>query len=204
MNKSIFKTVLLWALVVILSSCSAIMSSMYGVKRIKRFDQQNYDNFIAKAKEYTDFVAIVSTHDQYRQLINLGKDSVEKKDFGQPVQMLYFENGILASYHINCYAKGGVSNINWNTDNRFSSFLPQTAVKHSIGDMKLSDYTKIYPELASSSDKPYTILIFWTNMLPKISLSAIKTVADNIKVNNKDSDCRIFLINTDNFFARYM
>ena len=119
MNKSIFKTVLLWALVVILSSCSAIMSSMYGVKRIKRFDQQNYDNFIAKAKEYTDFVAIVSTHDQYRQLINLGKDSVEKKDFGQPVQMLYFENGILASYHINCYAKGGVSNINWNKDNRF-------------------------------------------------------------------------------------
>ena len=51
MNKSIFKTVLLLALVVILSSCSAIMSSMYGVKRIKRFDQQNYDNFIAKAKE---------------------------------------------------------------------------------------------------------------------------------------------------------
>ena len=70
--------------------------------------------------------------------------------------------------------------------------------------MKLSDYTKIDPELVSSSDKPYTILIFWTNMLPKISLSAIKTVADNIKVNNKDSDCRIFLINTDNFFARYM
>ena len=181
MNKSIFKTVLLFALVIILSSCSAIMSSMYGVKRIKRFDQQNYDNFIAKAKEYTDFVAIVSTHDQYRQLINLGQDSVEKKDFGQPVQMLYFDNGILASYHINCYAKGGVSNINWNTDNRFSSFIPQTAVKHSIGDKKLSDYTKIYPELASSSDKPYTILIFWTNMLPKISLSAIKTVADNDK-----------------------
>ena len=44
MNKSIFKTVLLLALVIILSSCSAIMSSMYGVKRIKRFNQQNYDN----------------------------------------------------------------------------------------------------------------------------------------------------------------
>jgi hypothetical protein len=123
----------------------------------------------------------------------------KKKDFGQPVQMLYFEKNILKSYHINCYARGRLTNLDWNMDKRFSTFLPKTAVNIDTLTIKLDDYSKIYNEIKMDS-KNYTIIIFWTFFLEKISYSAIQTVIENIYKFDKIDTIDFYLINTDKYF----
>lgn len=188
----------------ILCSCSALLSKMYGVKKLKNFNTKEYQSFKEDVqKQLPSAVFIVSTSDLYKKNIQSGKDSIERHDLGQPVQILYFENHVLRSYHVNCYTKGSLSNLNWNTDNRFASFLPKSAVNCEKEVVSLKRYAEIYSEIDMASKKPYTILVFWTNMLRKISMSAITTMADNLKQHQQENNCNIYIINTDNFFIEH-
>lgn len=198
------KTLSIIVLGCLLCSCTAVMSKLYGVKELEEFDEKEYQSFVDDVqKQLPSASFIISTTEQYEKQIHSGKDSTEMKNLGQPVQILYFDNKILRSYHINCYAKGGLLNINWNTDDRFSSFLPKSAVDCSKGDVSLERFAEIYPEIDTTSNKRYTILLFWTNMLRKISLSAATTVADNLKQHQQDSNCNIYFICSDKFFVEY-
>ncbi len=198
------KIILVLILCFILYGCSALLSKMYGVKNLKKFDSEEYQSFKEDVqKQLPSAVFIVSTSYQYKNQILLGKDSLEKHNLGQPVQILYFDNKVLRSHHINCYAKGSLSNLNWNTDNRFTSFLPQSAVDCEKKVVSLQRYAEIYPEIDMASNKQYTILVFCTNMLSKISMSAITTMADNLKQHQQESNCDIYIINTDNFFIEH-
>ena len=87
---------------------------------------------------------------------------------------------MLRSYHINCTAKGGLSNLNWNTDQRFETFPPVSAVPITPQMQNLSKIRDIY---GINDDSEYLIVVFWTNMLPKISKSAIETVKTNLREN---------------------
>ena len=113
-------------------------------------------------------------------------------------QILYLKKDSLLSYHINCTAKGGLSNLNWNTDQRFETFPPATAVPITPQMQNLSKIRDIY---RINDDSEYLIVVFWTNMLPKISKSAIETVKTNLRENGAVKKAAIVLINTDKFYV---
>ncbi len=176
---------------------------IYGVHEIKEFDQTLYDSFISniKQKNKIEFQSIISNGSQFLKLQKIEADSLIKKDLYQPIQILYFEHDSLASYHANCYANGMSLKLNWNTNNRFSYFIPKTVKKTDLFSIKLNNFKQIYPSIDFSNNKKYTIIVFWTNMIQKVSLDAINTVINNINDFNKESECNLILINTDNFFG---
>jgi len=98
------------------------------------------------------------------------------------------------------FARGGLANLSWNTANRFATFVPHTAVATDSLAVTLSDYKHIYPDIGWRQ-KEYTVLIFWTLMLRKISKSAMEVVANNIKQADREKETTVILINTDKYFA---
>ena len=182
------------------SACANLLAKMYGIQELAGFDQAAYSAFVAGIKENDDFYSIVSDTAQYKRVIALGKTPKAANVLGQPIQILYFQGNELKSFHANCYARGGLSNLNWNTANRFATFVPHTAVATDSLAVTLSDYSNIYPDIALHQ-KEYTVLIFWTLMLGKISKSAIEVVTDNIKQAGKEKQTTVILINTDKYFA---
>ena len=194
---------LIFAIVIILSSCSTLVSKMYGIRQLDGFDEQRYNNFITKLKGHDNLVYIISDTVQYLNVIRLGQTLKEKNDLGQPVQILYFENDILKSFHANCYARGGLKSINWNTKDRFSVFLPISATESDSLKISLNDYIRIYPTIKRQKKKTYTVLIFWTLMLEKISYSAIETVLSNLKQFEKKDETLVILINSDKYFSSF-
>ena len=192
---------ILLILTLIFSSCSVILSKMYGIKMIKQFNEQNYLSFISKIREEIDFSDIVSDSIQYTNVMNIVKNVKYKQYFGQPVQILFFEKNKIKSFHVNCSAKGKLTNLNWNTEDRFLTFPPKSAINIDSLYIELEDYNKIYKGINLNSNKNYTVIIFWTFLLEKISYSAIQTVIENINNFDKLYDTNIYLINTDKYFA---
>ena len=189
--------------IVILCLATAILLSgcglMYGYKPIKQFDQKDYDQMITSVMDQ-DFKInpIVSDYEQFDAYRTCIQDSLwQHQTAVQPVQILYFKKDSLLSYHINCTAKGGFSNLNWNTDQRFETFPPVSAVPITPQMQNLSKIRDIY---GIHDDSEYLIVVFWTNMLPKISKSAIETVKTNLRENGAIKKAAIVLINTDKFY----
>jgi len=198
MEKSRFIAILIYSLF-ISAGCTSLLSSLYGFKRIDHFNQKDYESFLETIPKNLTYVSLISTAEQFISTILLGKDTIQQKDFAQPIQILYFRSGILESFHATCYAKGGLFGLNWNTNNRFSEFMPVTA-KLFENEYLLKEFQNIFPEITNSEAKEYVIIIFWTNMLRKISKSAIETVTKNLERFGKLDSCAIYLINSDNFF----
>jgi hypothetical protein len=142
---------------------------------------------------------IVSDYEQFDAYRTCIQDSLwQHQTAVQPVQILYFKKDSLLSYHINCTAKGGLSNLNWNTDQRFETFPPVSAVPITPQMQNLSKIRDIY---GINDDSEYLIVVFWTNMLPKISKSAIETVKTNLRENGAVNKSGIVLVNTDKFYV---
>ena len=183
----------------LLESCALT----YGFKKIESFDEAGYNDFKNFAEKELSCTSIIGTYEQRYYLITLSNDSIERKNLSQPIQILYFCNESLISYHTNCYAKGSMFGINWNTENRFNAFPPATAIKNPDKCLSLSDLKKTYPQiLPPKNDRPYTIVLFWTNMLHKISKSAFKTINQNIQDFGTQDSCNIYIINDDDFFSK--
>lgn len=180
------------------SGCEKTMSVLYGVRNIDKFEQERCDDFAASVvRESISLSALVSDSLQFVAYWNLYGDTLWKKTAVQPVQILYFMGDTLISYHVNCYAKGGMASLDWNTDNRFGQFPPQSAVPLTTLQLGFSQIAKIY---GLEAKKDLKIVVFWTNMLTKISKSAVNEVFDNIEKHGKDKECEVFIINTDKFF----
>jgi len=194
------KNPILLTMLFLFSSCSLLLKNVYGYKEIKEFDQKEYDKFIAEIKQSYPVNDKVSTYNEFYNYIALGKDSIQRKDLSQPIQILYFDRDSLVSFHANCYAKGQLSGLDWNYENRFSIFPPHSAKNpedfNSIRFKKINEIFQFNDKL-----KKYTIIIFWTRMFEKISKDAIYLVINNLKTN-KVKDAQIILINTDHFFFK--
>lgn len=124
-NESRFATLFL-AIAILLAGCRVL----YDFKPIKQFDQKEYDKMITSVLD-RDFKIkpIVSEYEQFDAYRMCIQDSLwQHQTAVQPVQILYLKKDSLLSYHINCTAKGGLANLNWNTDQRFETFPPATAV----------------------------------------------------------------------------
>lgn len=174
---------------------------MYGINYIDDFNRGNYENFLSSI-EIKKYESIICDSIDFTRVINLGDTKKRKNDLGQPVQILYFEGNLLKSYHANCYAKGGLANINWNTESRFDSFPPISALDKDSINLYLNDFEEILRIGVVPDKKEYTIIVFWTLMLEKVSKSAINIVNENLKRHNENSNVIIYLVNSDKYFSK--
>ena len=196
MNNKNHIITLCFAVAILLAGCGVL----YDFKPIKQFDQKEYDKMITFVID-RDFKInpIVSEYEQFDAYRTCIQDSLwQHQTAVQPVQILYFKKDSLLSYHINCTAKGGFSNLNWNTDQRFETFPPVSAVPITPQMQNLSKIRDIY---GIHDDSEYLIVVFWTNMLPKISKSAIETVKTNLRENGAVNKVGLVLVNTDKFYV---
>ena len=180
------------------SGCEKTMSVLYGVRNIDKFEQERCDDFAASVvRESISLSALVSDSLQFVGYWNLFADTLWKRTAVQPVQILYFMGDTLVSYHVNCYAKGGMASLDWNTDNRFGQFPPQSAVPLTTLQLSFPQIAELY---GVEAKKDLKIVVFWTNMLAKISKSAVNAALDNVEKHGQNKKCEVFIINTDKFF----
>ncbi|MCB9361340.1 MAG: hypothetical protein H6588_08565 [Flavobacteriales bacterium] len=182
------------------TSCSFILSTFYGVKNLKKFEQEKCEKFISDI----DFKGV-----QYLQLYvdsnltsfvkNNFLDKHLRNDFLQPIQMLYFVNDTLKSAHINCYAQGSANKLDWNVDHRFDEFLPKSAFPIDSLNFKAKIYCEVLGLENGEKDKNI-VIIHWTRMLEKQSRIAIEIVLDNLIRFKQEENYRIVLVNNDKRF----
>lgn len=184
-----------------LVSCRLILSKLYGVNTLKKFDQKKCEKFIASIdKKGIKTYALYADTNSYNCVRKIPPGKKLRKDFSQPVQILYFDGDSLVSFHANCYAQGSISNLDWNVNNRFNRFTPVSAIPMDSARFTISDFARCYTEQKPAKEKRYTVIIYWSLMLEKISKTAIRTVIDNIVQFNKTEETVIFLVNNDQSF----
>ena len=179
-----------------LASCNTLMPMLFGLQEIHGYNAEQCEKFYRKLPNGFAFTPLVCDEEQFRQVSNLGADSMQMKDLYQPLKIMYFHGDTLVSYHINCYCPPTLGfNLNWNFNHQFDEFPPRTSVPLDGYKVKLSEMQTVFPEI--KGEKGYTVLVFWTNMLHKISKSEIKTVCKNLKEFGHLNDAEVYLINND-------
>ena len=191
-----FKTIVLISVLLTLTGCSALMPLLLGLQEIDGYNAEQCAKFYKKLPEDFAFTPVVCDDEQFFAVSNLGADSMQMKDLYQPLKIMYFHGDSLVSLHINCYCPPTLGfNLNWNYNHQFEVFPPRTSVPLDGYALKRSDMQAVFPEIAG--EKGYTVLVFWTNMLHKISKSEIKTVYKNLKKFGQLDEVDVYLINND-------
>jgi len=186
-----------------LTSCSSVINRLYGIKEIKSFDVNNYNDNVNKLAKiyhrdtlYTVISSVKQFADYQKRYAVLGKNNLS-----QPIQILYFQDNTLESYHLNCYAKGSISgNLDWNYAGQFTCFIPKSTYPiPADAHLKLSSIVDDYK--LSIPEAEIAIVIFWTNMLPKHSYKSFEQVVTNLNAYALPTQkVNIVLINTDKFY----
>lgn len=175
------------------------MPLLFGVQKIDGYNAEQCENFYKKLPKDFVFTPLVCDEAQFFQVSQLGADSMQIKDLYQPLKIMYFHGDSLVSYHINCYCPPTLFfNLKWNFKNQFDVFPPTTTVPLDGYTVTRSQLMSIFPEIKGDSD--YTVIVFWTNMLSKISRSEIKTVYKNLKKHGPSTGSgtvEVYLINDD-------
>lgn len=195
------RIILIITLPLVLFGCSAILSKLYGIKTIHTFDQNKCEKFINtinfKNIAYYNYY-IDSTAFKFYCESSINKK--HKKDLSQPIQIIYFENDNVTSFHANCYARGSLTNLNWNVNDRFNYFIPQSAIKTDSLGINFTKVKHCFNINNITTGNSIAICIIWTRMFEKISKSAMETVIKNLTDNNAESKVVIYLINNDKSF----
>ena len=181
-----------------LGSCNTLAPMLFGFREINGYDAEQCEKFYKKLPKDFAFTPLVCDEKQFRQVSNLGADSMQMKDLYQPLKIMYFHGDTLVSLHINCYCPPTLGlNLNWNYDHQFDGFPPRSSVALDGYTLKRTDLQVVFPEIEGKKD--YIVLVFWTNMLHKISRSEIKTVYRNLKKfgSSTGSVAEVYLINND-------
>ena len=169
---------------------------LFGFREIHGYDVEQCEKFYKKLPKDFEFTPLACNEKQFMQVSELGADSMQMKNLYQPLKIMYFHGESLVSFHINCYCPPtALFNLNWNYRNQFDEFPPATTVPLDGYTVTRSQLMNIFPEI--KREKEYTVLVFWTNMLAKISRSEIKTVYKNLKKFGHLNDAEVYLINDD-------
>lgn len=189
-----------------LASCTAILSGLYGVKKIKPVD----DKIIARySKKYNippaDNYELDTTYFSYLASLDTTKYKLEIKNHYQPLQALYFNNsGSLISFHVNCYA-GGFPNLKWNMNQNMATFPPkqQAPIDSVISLNKLVTFLKPLNTTSTFrvADYDYVVIVFWNRFMGRQSKRLIRFVQENCKLENVKK-VKLIYANTDNLFSR--
>lgn len=193
---SIKKTISVAMVMLVMGGCGM----MYGYKPIKQFDKNEYEAVVTSVLDDNfKMHSIISDSAQFASYRKILSDSLwQHSTSAQPVQILYFKGDKLVSYHINCTARGSLSGLNWNTDHRFETFPPTSAMPITPSMSALSEIRNIYH---ITDNNEYLIVVLWSNMLSKISKSAIETVKSNLSKYGNIGQATIVLINTDKYYV---
>lgn len=183
-----------------LQSCSYTLSKIYGIESISEFNKENYEKTIDEfsLKYKGEIISKISDENLFTDYSNT--DTTFRSYNKQPIQILYFDDDDLTSFHANCFAKGSISgNLDWNYNDQFSTFYPKSAIPVDDKKTTLSSIKHLYKIEEKTTKK--TVVFFWTNMLKKQSISAFDLVINNIH-NHVDEENlpTIITINTDYFF----
>ena len=190
------RLVLLFELLLTFTGCNTLAPMLFGFREINGYDAEQCEKFYKKLPKDFSFTPIACNDEQFFQVSKLGVDSMQMKNLYQPLKIMYFQGDSLVSFHINCYCPPtALFNLNWNFNNQFDAFPPETTVPLECYTVTRSQLMNIFPEIKEDSD--YTVLVFWTNMLHKISRSEIKTAYRNLKKFKKLYETEVYLINND-------
>lgn len=193
MKKHILSLILALAF---LTGCNTLMPMLFGFREIHGYDAEQCEKFYKKQPKDFEFTPLVCNEKQFQQVSELGADSMQMKNLYQPLKIMYFHGDSLVSFHINCYCPPTLGfNLNWNFNHQFDEFPPATTVPLDGMTITRSQMQAIFPEI--KGEKGYTVLIFWTNMLHKVSKGEMKTVYKNLKKFGHLNDIEVYLVNED-------
>ena len=179
-----------------LTSCNTLAPMLFGFREINGYDAEQCERFYKKLPKDFEFMPLVCNEKQFMQVSELGADSMQMKNLYQPLKIMYFHSSELVSFHVNCYCPPTLGfNLNWNYNHQFDEFPPATTVPLDGMTVTRSQMQTVFPEI--KGEKGYTVLVFWTNMLHKISKSEIKTVYKNLKKFGQLETVEVYLINND-------
>lgn len=163
-----------------LTSCNTLMPMLFGLQEIDGYNAEQCARFYKKLPKDFVFTPLVCDEAQFFQVSSFGADSMQMKDLCQPLKIMYFHGDSLVSFHINCYCPPTLGfSLNWNFKNQFDVFPPNTTVPLEGYTLTRTQMQSVFPEIKGEAE--CTVLVFWTNMLAKISRSEIKTVYKNLK-----------------------
>lgn len=184
-------------LFVTISGCKSIMYKVAGIEAIKEFDNNKVEQFEKNFKKLNpNIITKTISKEQFLTYVE-GFGDLYKNDLKQPLQIHYYTNDTLVSFHANCYAKASIGgSLDWNYDGKFDEFIPKTSaqIKENKGlNFILTEFS--LPVTKTNS----TIIFFWSNLMPKQSMEAFKLIVENSKISTGKST--LITINTDQFFA---
>lgn len=186
-----------------LASCNFVSRNLFGIKYQTEFSSIKYQKFLA---EIDTFKVIYNSYIADTSQLNLFLKKFEsrkiKKNLYQPVQILYFKDKSLVSFHANCFAQKGLK-LDWNMSNRFDKFIPQTSISLDSMKIDLEQIINSYHIKLANNDKKIIIFIFWSLMMENASKSAIYTVIKNLKEFKQESSTEINLVNLDKIYISY-
>ncbi len=186
-----------------LFSCSNIIYKLYGIEVLQEVDEQRITSFYAGIDlvdlNHQQYLIDSTQFEIYRRV---GKTDRIKKDMSQPVQILYFINDRLASFHANCYAKGSLKNIDFNYNGRFDQFIPTSATDSLPSYTSLTELGEKLNIEPAISQKNITIIVLWTSMFENMAKSGIEEVLINLENFEQKENVKIHFINNDDFYAK--
>jgi hypothetical protein len=196
-------------LLLFLSSCSTIVTSLYGLKSNKHRSVESIEKYSKKYKiPNQDLYVIDSSYISFIHDIDSSDWQLAKKHF-QPLQALYFDHsGTLISFHNNCFA-GGFPNLKWNRDGIFEKFVPksQIAVDSLLNFEKQLQYLKtikgdkLNPSNYSSAN--YNVVVYWGVNWGRQSKRLIKYIKANCNLAKNES-INILFANDDEFLEYFI
>lgn len=200
MNMRVFTG--LFFLLLFLTSCRAIVYKAAGIKDIKEFDQKEYEKFAAELTgPYQGTKYSFAVSDSGMQNYVLLYTDTFKNNAAQPIQLLYFKDQKLVSFHANCYAPGkNLRTLNWRFDGRFDKYIPKSAVDISSEHITLAALLKNFNLDEQLVNEPEIIVVLWSRMLDKRITDLNEVVIENLLAHNKGEFPPIIYLNTDQFF----
>ncbi|WP_099367482.1 hypothetical protein [Sphingobacterium sp. 1.A.4] len=168
-----------------------------GIEAIKEFDNTKVEQVEKNFKKLNpNIITKTISKEQFLTYVE-GFGEFYKNDLKQPLQIHYYTNDTLVSFHANCYAKGSFGgSLDWNYDGKFDEFIPKTSaqIKGNKGlNFIFNEFSLPQPKTKN------TIIFFWSNLMPKQSLETYKLIVENSKISTGKST--LITINTDQFFA---
>ncbi len=168
-----------------------------GIEAIKKFDNSKVEEVEKNFKKLNPNIITKTISKEQFLYYRDGFGDLYKNDLMQPLQIHYYTNDTLVSFHANCYAKGSFGgSLKWNYDGKFDEFIPKTSAQIQANkglNFILTEFTLPQPKTKN------TIIFFWSNLLPKQSIEAFKLIVENSKKSSEKST--LININTDHFFA---
>lgn len=188
-----------------LTSCSTILSRLYGVRDIKTIDEKTIVHY---SKKYNipldDNYELDTSYFSFLKSIDTTQYKSQCKNHYQPLQSLYYDNrGNLRSFQISCYA-GGFPNLLWNRDGILSVFPPliQAPIDSIVSFETQLKYLRPLSQTKkfSADSCDFVVIVFWSRFMGRQSKRLIRFVQENLKLAGAKK-VKIIYVNNDNFFA---